>query len=68
MKMTRTEMGFWTCSRLSRLKLIRVLRGAVELGPAQGELKSNSLGRRQLNRGLAAPHENGYSQLSHELG
>ena len=60
-------MGFWTCSRLSRLKLIRVLRGAVELGLAQGELKSNSSGGRQLN-GLAAPHEDGYNQLSRELG
>ena len=68
MKMTGAEMGFWTCSRLSRLKLIRVLRGAVELGPAQGELKSNSSGGRHLNRGLAAPHEDGYSQLSRELG
>ena len=68
MKMIGAEMGFWSCSRLSRLKLIRVLRGAVELGPAQGELKSNSLGGRQLNRGLAAPHEDGYSQLSRELG
>ena len=66
MKMTEAEMGFWTCSRLSRLKLIRVLRGAVELGPAQGERSSSSWW--QLNRGLAAPHEDGYNQLSRELG
>ena len=68
MKMIGAEMGFWVCSWLSCLKLICVLKCIVELGPAQGELKSNSSGERQLNRGLAAPHEDGYSQLSHELG
>ena len=39
MKMTGTEMRFWVCLRLNCLKLIRVLKEAMELGPAQGELK-----------------------------
>ena len=68
MKITGAEMGFWVCSWLSCLKLIRVLRGTVELGPAQGELESNSSSGRWLSRDLAVAHEGGYKQLSHELG
>ena len=67
-KMTGVGVGFWVCSWLSCLELMCVLRCTVELGLVHGELKSNSSGGRQLNRGLAAPHEDGYSQLSRELG
>ena len=67
-KMTGTKMGFWVCSRLNRLKLIRVLRGVTELGSAQGELKGGSSIGRQLSRSLVAMHGGGFSSLSHELG
>ena len=68
MKMIEAEMGFWVCLRLHCLKLIRVLRGAMELGLAQGELKSHSSSGRRLSHGLAVAHEGGYNQLSHKLG
>ena len=61
MKMTGTEMSFWVCWRLNCLKLIRVLRGAMELGPAQGEFKSDSSNGQRLSRDLVVAHEVGYS-------
>ena len=61
-------MGFWVCSRLNRLKLICVLRGVMELGSTQGELKGGSSSGRQLSRSLVAAHGDGFSSLSHELG
>ena len=56
MKMIGVEMGFWVYSWLSCLKLIRELRGTVELGLAQGELKSGSSSGRRLSCGLVVAH------------
>ena len=54
-------MGFWVCSRLNRLKLIRVLRGVMELGSAQGELKGGTSSVQRLSRGLVVAHRGGFS-------
>ena len=59
--MTEAKMGFWVCSELNRHKLIRVLGGAMELGSAQGELKSGSSSGRRLSRGLAVAHDGDFS-------
>ena len=59
--MTEAEMGFWVCSRLNRLKLIRVLRGAMELGSTQGELKGGSSSGRWLSRSLVVAYRGGFS-------
>ena len=62
-KNDRNKNGFffWVCSQLSRLKPIRVLGGAMEIGSAQSELKCGSSRGRWLSRGLVAAHEGGFS-------
>ena len=67
MKMTRVEVGFWVSSWLSYLELVGVLKRTVELGPARGELKSNSSGG-WLCHGSAVAHEDKYGQRGRKLG